>query len=51
LVEAGLSPERIYLADLCTFCHPDKFHSFRRDRERAGRLMSFIGVKTLRARD
>jgi YfiH family protein len=51
LIEAGLSPERIYSAGLCTFCHPDKFHSFRRDREKAGRLISFIGIKTLRARE
>jgi polyphenol oxidase len=51
LVDAGLAPERIYMAGLCTFCLADQFHSFRRDREKAGRMMSVIGVKTPRARD
>ena len=43
LLSAGI--ERIYIAGLCTFCHADQFHSFRRDREAAGRMISFIGVK------
>jgi YfiH family protein len=51
LIEAGLVPERIYTLGLCTFCLSDQFHSFRRDREKAGRMISVIGVKTLRARD
>jgi hypothetical protein len=46
LIEAGLRPERIYCAGLCTVCRPDQFHSFRRDREKAGRMISFIGVKS-----
>lgn len=45
LVEAGLRPDRIYAAGLCTFCRADQFHSFRRDREQAGRMMSVIGVR------
>jgi len=28
----------------CTFCAPERFYSFRRERERAGRMMSFAGV-------
>jgi YfiH family protein len=51
LVAAGLAPEHIYTLGLCTFCHGDEFFSFRRDREKAGRMVSVIGVKTLRARD
>jgi len=51
LVDAGIAPERIYTLGLCTFCLADQFHSFRRDREKAGRMISVIGVKTLRARD
>jgi polyphenol oxidase len=46
LLAAGVPPGHIYAAGLCTFCHPDEFHSFRRDRERAGRLISVIGVKS-----
>jgi YfiH family protein len=45
LVEAGLDPERIYTSGLCTFCDAGRFHSFRRDGERAGRMFSFAGVR------
>lgn len=45
LAAAGLRPERIYAAGLCTLCHPGEFHSFRRDQEAAGRMHSFAGVK------
>ncbi len=44
LAAAGVTPARIYPADLCTMCRADEFHSFRRDRERAGRMHSFAGV-------
>jgi YfiH family protein len=27
----------------CTFCAADRFHSFRRQKEQAGRMLSFIG--------
>jgi YfiH family protein len=47
LTRAGLSAERIYSAGLCTVCHPADFHSFRRDRQRAGRMYSVIGVKSV----
>jgi len=51
LVEAGLAPERVHALGLCTFCLADQFHSFRRDREKAGRMLSIVGLKTQRARD
>jgi YfiH family protein len=41
---AGVPPDRIYAAHLCTMCRSDEFHSFRRDREAAGRMYSFVGV-------
>jgi hypothetical protein len=44
LIEAGVAPSRIYLAGLCTMCLPGEFHSFRRDKEAAGRLYSFVGI-------
>ncbi len=34
---------------LCTACHADLFHSYRRDREAAGRMISVIGIKNERA--
>jgi purine-nucleoside/S-methyl-5'-thioadenosine phosphorylase / adenosine deaminase len=45
LLETGVSPERIYVANLCTMCLPEEFHSFRRDKEAAGRLYSFAGLR------
>ncbi len=45
LLEAGVSPSRIYAANLCTRCGVEDFHSYRRDKEHSGRMLSFIGVK------
>jgi len=30
---------------LCTACHKDTFHSYRREREAAGRMVSLIGIR------
>jgi copper oxidase (laccase) domain-containing protein len=45
LVEAGVTPERIYASNLCTMCGLEDFHSFRRDKEAAGRVFSFAGIR------
>ena len=45
LLAAGLGADRIYSAGLCTMCLSDEFHSFRRDREAAGRMFSFVGIR------
>ena len=45
LMAAGIAPERIHVAHLCTMCLGEEFHSFRRDKERAGRLYSFAGIR------
>jgi YfiH family protein len=45
LIEAGVSPAHIYVANLCTMCLPAEFHSYRRDREQAGRMYSFVGIE------
>jgi len=44
LIAAGLQPDRIELVEDCTFCRPTQFFSWRRDRDRAGRMISFIRV-------
>jgi YfiH family protein len=44
LVGAGLLPEHIDVMNLCTVCDPDRFHSFRRDKEHSGRMVAAIGV-------
>jgi purine-nucleoside/S-methyl-5'-thioadenosine phosphorylase / adenosine deaminase len=55
LIEAGVTAERIYASSLCTMCggtmcggtvcRAEQFHSFRRDKEHAGRQYSFAGVR------
>jgi YfiH family protein len=44
LAAAGVTRTRIYASKLCTMCRTDEFHSFRRDRERAGRMFTFAGI-------
>jgi len=44
LLAAGVTGNRIYASNLCTMCRVEEFHSFRRDREAAGRMYSFIGI-------
>lgn len=45
LIQAGVTPSRVYASNLCTMCRADEFHSFRRDREAAGRMHSFAGIR------
>jgi hypothetical protein len=45
LIAAGVTARRIHASNLCTMCRPEEFHSFRRDREAAGRLYSFAGIR------
>jgi len=42
LIAAGVPAESISVSALCTACHPAWFHSYRRDRERAGRMVGYI---------
>jgi purine-nucleoside/S-methyl-5'-thioadenosine phosphorylase / adenosine deaminase len=45
LLEAGVAPERVDVSDLCTVCYGEgEFHSFRRDKESSGRMVSAIGI-------
>jgi polyphenol oxidase len=37
--------ENVWKSGECTFCNPGRFYSFRREREHAGRLTSFIGCQ------
>jgi YfiH family protein len=45
LIAHGIAPERIYLAGLCTKCLEKDFYSWRRDGERAGRMLSVAGIR------
>jgi hypothetical protein len=43
LTVAGLDPSRLaVLEDACTRCDPGRFHSYRRDGDRAGRMEHYI---------
>ena len=44
LIAAGVKPNHIEQVGLCTFCHPALFYSWRRDHDRAGRMVSVIRV-------
>jgi YfiH family protein len=44
LLTTGIPASQIDVLDRCTFCDAELFHSFRRDKERAGRMISFIEI-------
>lgn len=44
LIDAGVPEPQIDVLGGCTFCDAARFHSFRREKERAGRMISYIGV-------
>jgi hypothetical protein len=37
----------IWIARECTFCDPRRYFSFRREKEQAGRMISFIGAREM----
>lgn len=45
LVAMGLSKANIEIDAKCTFEDEQAFHSFRRDGEKSGRMLAFIGMK------
>jgi copper oxidase (laccase) domain-containing protein len=45
LQDAGVTAARIYASNLCTMCRAAEFYSFRRDRDAAGRMFSFAGIR------
>lgn len=44
LLACGVLSERVYTALLCTACGEDEFFSYRRDKEKAGRMFSVVGT-------
>jgi hypothetical protein len=45
LAHAGVtSKNRGRISNGCTFCHAERFHSYRRDGDRAGRLLHYIAA-------
>lgn len=41
---AGLATESIFDCGACTYSDPDRYHSYRRDGDAAGRLLTVIGM-------
>jgi polyphenol oxidase len=48
LIASGLRPNNIYSTDLCTACRTDLFFSYRREGPLSGRLMSVVGIRSIR---
>ena len=44
LEEIGIKNENIIESKLCTVCHSDVFHSYRKDKEESGRNAAVIGI-------
>jgi len=44
LTELGIPDSHIEVSPHCTICESHLFHSFRRDREKSGRMMGVIGL-------
>jgi len=48
LESAGVLPERIHIAPICTMCRTDLFFSYRKEKSlhgKVGRLMAVVGRK------
>lgn len=45
LIAAGVQGEKIDVSGLCTRCEAPAFHSYRRDREQSGRMVSAIRLR------
>ena len=50
LERAGVPAAHIEVSGLCTVCRADEFHSYRRDKEKAGRMLTAVGPKAQKAR-
>ncbi len=44
LIGLGVPPDRIEVSPFCTISDSDRFHSFRRDGHRSGRMFAVIGL-------
>ena len=49
LIDSGVDISHVDMFGMCTFCDAARFHSYRRDKEQAGRMVSFIRVACRKA--
>ena len=45
LIDQGIPEHQIEASPSCTICTGDLYHSYRRERERSGRMMAVIGIR------
>jgi polyphenol oxidase len=45
LLEEGVLPDNITGVDLCTYCSDEAFHSYRKTREKTGRMLNIVMLK------
>ena len=45
LVSCGVKESKIFVTGKCTFCDEELFYSYRREKENAGRMIGFMGLK------
>ena len=45
LLTAGVPARQIEHLNVCTYCDPVRFHSWRRDKDAAGRMISYIAIR------
>jgi polyphenol oxidase len=45
LIDSGIPESQIIVSNLCTYCRPDLFFSYRRDGKHVGRMLSVIGIQ------
>ena len=48
LLDAGVLGQNIEISPYCTFTEKDMFHSYRRDRDKSGRMFALIGMRQVR---
>ena len=45
LLSCGIKKDRMFTTGSCTVCDKELFHSYRREKEKAGRMIGFLGLK------
>lgn len=45
LLDAGVLGQNIEISPLCTYSEKDMFHSYRRDKDKSGRMFAVIGIR------
>ncbi len=45
LIHSGVRPKNVFASLLCTSCHTSEFFSYNKEKEKAGRMLSIIGLK------